>query len=28
VLPAALAIVQGKPVGTPAGYRSRAPPIA
>ena len=28
VLPAALAKVQGKPVGTPAGYRSRAPPIA
>ena len=28
VLPAALAIVQGKPVGTLAGYRSRAPPIA
>jgi hypothetical protein len=25
---ASLPIVQSKPVGTPAGYRSRAPPIA
>jgi hypothetical protein len=27
-LPVALAVIQGEPVGNPAGYRSRAPPIA